>query len=756
MSKNLNFKVSAGLKDIIGKELITNKFVAIFELVKNSFDANAKKVDISFKFNDEEINCIEIQDNGKGMDFNQIVNNWLNVAYSDKKLENANKKGLKFDRSQLGAKGIGRFSCDRVGAIVNLYTRKKNESLVHHVTIEWDNFENVDDKSFLDIPVKYEEKNMLDFPLQGTLIKISNLREKWDRKELLELKRMLMKLISPNTDNSSEFVIELHAESELEKDKFENNERDIVNGVVRNTLFETLNIKTVALNVDINAEGNIIVTKLNDKGQEVFYIKEENEKFRALKDVHLKLFYMNRKAKLLFSKIMGISQVSYGNIFVFKNGFRILPYGETEDDFFGINLRQQQGTRRYFGTRDLVGRIEINGEAKGFVETSSRDNGFIKSKQVDELKEFFVSKMKILETYVVNVLDWGDRDSEIFDINCLNFENLVKQIAGITKKTNPLEIRYDEKIIAEISKKATDTSIQNTLNKITDIAEKSNNQDLLSLINTTKKRVDVLKEENKKLTILNEEKEKQQKETIQELQRVSNQIYFLENTTDIDFVKAKEIIHLDMIFADKINEYMEIIFNYFGNKKIDATNLENIMANLAQVKFLANKIYSISNFGLKANFSLKSDKQIKSNIVIFIDEYLNNIYNRSPNLDLKIIVEKKLSREILIDFYASEIVAVIENIISNANKAHAKHLYFIISNDDNYMTIDAIDDGDGINNSIKNKEDMFGLGYTSTSGSGVGLYTIRKILKSMNGTVEIIDTKMSFGLRMKIAYGYSV
>lgn len=752
MSKKLNFKVSAGLKDIIGKELITNKFVAIFELVKNSFDAGSKKVDITFKYNNQIIDGIDIQDYGMGMSTDQIINNWLNVAYSDKKPQNANKKGIKFEREQLGAKGVGRFSCDRVGSVVNLYTRRLNENSIHHVCINWDNFENVDDQSFLDIPVEYEDIVMKDFPKQGTLIQIANLREVWNRDELLELKRMLMKLISPNDDNSSDFVIELHAENEKEKDKFATNDRDIVNGVIKNTLFESLNIKTVALIVDIDTSGKNITTILNDKGQEVFYIKEDNQDFSELKDIHLKLFYMNRKAKLLFSKIMGIAQASYGNIFIFKNGFRILPYGETEDDFFGINLRQQQGTRRYFGTRDLVGRIEINGPAKGFVEVSSRDKGFIKSKQVDELKEFFMNKMKILETYVVDVLDWGDPDAEIFNAEKLNFEKLVKQIAGITKKSKPLELRYDESIIAEVGKRAADSSIQTSLEKISAIAEKNNNNQLLTLVNSTKKRVEDLKEVNKQLVLQNQIKTKEKEEVKQELQRVSNQIYFLENTSNTNFIKAKEIIHLDMLFANKIKEYIEIIFDEISDERKDY----ELLSNLAQIDFLASKIYSISNFGLKANFSLKSDTQLNSNIITFIQEYIKNIYDRSPNLGMHVTTQDNTNKEIQIKFSASEIVAVLENLISNSNKANAKNLYITFNNDDNYLIIDIVDDGDGLDKTIKHKEDIFNLGYTSTQGSGIGLYTVKKVLKSMNGTVEIIDTDLSFGLRMKINYGCKV
>ena len=49
MKKELQFKVSSALKDIIGKDLITDDFIAVFELVKNSFDAYATQVDIYFE-----------------------------------------------------------------------------------------------------------------------------------------------------------------------------------------------------------------------------------------------------------------------------------------------------------------------------------------------------------------------------------------------------------------------------------------------------------------------------------------------------------------------------------------------------------------------------------------------------------------------------------------------------------------------------------------------------------------------------------
>src|SRR4051812_14830249 len=120
MSDKLSFKISSGLKNIIGRDLITDDYVAIFELVKNSYDAHAKSVTISF-----QSDRIVITDDGKGMDINDINSKWLFVAYSAKKegVEDVELEKKEFDsfrdkiqakKYYAGAKGIGRFSCDRL------------------------------------------------------------------------------------------------------------------------------------------------------------------------------------------------------------------------------------------------------------------------------------------------------------------------------------------------------------------------------------------------------------------------------------------------------------------------------------------------------------------------------------------------------------------------------------------------------------------------------------------------------------------
>lgn len=111
MSEKVYFKTSSHIKTIVGKELIDSDEVAIFELVKNSIDAEAKNILVVFEFKGES-NSIWVIDDGKGMSKKDILNKWLFLGFSAKRdgTEDINKKVY------AGNKGVGRFSCDCLGS----------------------------------------------------------------------------------------------------------------------------------------------------------------------------------------------------------------------------------------------------------------------------------------------------------------------------------------------------------------------------------------------------------------------------------------------------------------------------------------------------------------------------------------------------------------------------------------------------------------------------------------------------------------
>jgi len=120
------FKISSALKNLIGGDLITDNFVAVFELVKNSFDARATEVIITFENLYSTDAKIIIQDNGKGMDYTDLTEKWLFLGYSGKRdgTEDYRDK-INSGRIYAGAKGVGRFSCDRLGKYLNLISKSE-------------------------------------------------------------------------------------------------------------------------------------------------------------------------------------------------------------------------------------------------------------------------------------------------------------------------------------------------------------------------------------------------------------------------------------------------------------------------------------------------------------------------------------------------------------------------------------------------------------------------------------------------------
>ena len=138
------------------------------------------------------------------------------------------------------------------------------------------------------------------------------------------------------------------------------------------------------------------------------YEIEEPNRFSELTSTTISLFYLNRAAKYSFSAKMGIPPVQYGNVFLFRNGFRILPYGNVNDDSWGLNLRAQQGYNRFLSTRDLFGRVDVETDnVNAIKEVSSRDGGLINTDASRQLMEYFSLTHRKLERYVAGVL-WGE------------------------------------------------------------------------------------------------------------------------------------------------------------------------------------------------------------------------------------------------------------------------------------------------------------------------------------------------------------
>lgn len=204
---NQRFYIDAKTLIHLGRDSIKDHSTALLELVKNSYDADATKVDIEIFSETKDL--IRVSDNGFGMTSDELKNSWLRIGYSGKRVSTKSKLG----RRKTGEKGIGRISTDRLGSTLELRTKSINDKLTG-LKVNWDDFD-VEGKSLSDIRVEIFEPSEINLPIKdgkpsatGTEIIIERQRQPWSKLNIENLHQELSAL-TPPFENVQDFKISL-------------------------------------------------------------------------------------------------------------------------------------------------------------------------------------------------------------------------------------------------------------------------------------------------------------------------------------------------------------------------------------------------------------------------------------------------------------------------------------------------------------------------------------------------------------------
>lgn len=804
MSNDWSFKVSSELKNILGRDLITDSNIAILELVKNSYDAHASEVKISF-IDDSLI----ISDNGKGMSEQDVLDKWLFVAYSAKSDGTEDKDYRNtIKRKYAGAKGIGRLSCDRLGRYLSLSTKSANDKNVIELSIDWKDFELNSQSEFNQIPVKHAILSYSShFPKEttGTRLKFTGLHDIWDVNAILRLKKSLEKLINPFS-GADDFNIIFDVPSEIENDREKqeectqlktkwaeltpykqreiiDKERSIINGPLVNSIAETLNLKTTR--IDSTIKDNRIYTKLTDRGITIYEI-EEFDKYPLLKDVSISLFYLNQQAKYNFSILMGTPPVNYGSVFLFRNGFRILPYGEFRDDSWGLDQRVQQGYKRALGTRQILGRVDVEtDDNEAFKEVSSRDGGLIATPSSLQLFEYFNAVHRKLERYVVGVL-WGEaflrreyfqkkdvglnlrnklqdeeKGSDNIDHVLSNIGSKVDFLQLVKSLANDDSIRllsYNEEL-ANIVSNANDAEIiQNQLiEDFRKVANKTNDKTLLQNLDDFEVQLDNLRREKveaEKLAAIEkekaqesdrkaaQEKKKRQEEEAkrrkaeEELAQRTKQNLFLQSVGSLDIDRILKFHHDIRIHSSTITNTVARILKLLHRGALKTTDLEKQVERIGRAN---NKIMSIAQFATKANFSVSADT-IDADLIEYIEQYIVGVLPEFYD-DCQLSCQTNGCVKNM-TFKPLEISLMIDNLLTNAIKAQATSFDITFINSTDSIRMSVSDNGNGLEKSISDPQSVFEKGFTTTNGSGLGLFNIASFVTTeLHGSIDVDSVK---------------
>ena len=425
-AKILKIRPYARLLTMLGEQLIKNEQIALAELIKNAYDADADWVKISFiDFGEDDKtdklvvlpqSKIVIEDNGCGMTMDVIEKSWMNPATPNKKVKsNEDAKQTPSGRIIQGEKGIGRFAILKLGRKITITTRSSDENIEYVIDYDLSQYDDdfltqngkekdlfIDDINItvtkrlpLDIVnrevivnnISFKEKND-----KGTKIEITNLKGSWDKDKLekvnsesQKLESIFDKIFNRERNNQFEIGFEL------------NSNRVDLSGQT---------IQKLSCLLENYAVLKITDGKYDENKQEFSYKLNDTQYFLPIQDSQisgLSVFktYFMKEQDLFGSPIVRKSEcgnfkfnffifdfaadkesnyyldskekeiIRDHRIYLYRDKIRVAPYGDSDNDWLETDKKRATGK---------AGGYLSNDQIVGFVDITKKDNPKLKDK----------------------------------------------------------------------------------------------------------------------------------------------------------------------------------------------------------------------------------------------------------------------------------------------------------------------------------------------------------------------------------------
>ncbi len=413
--EKLSIRPYARLLTMLGEQLIKNEKIALVELIKNSYDADADWVQVRFEnFNDDmsanENSSIVIKDNGHGMTYEDIRDSWMNPASPKKyKRKKDKRKRTTPEKKRIiqGEKGIGRFAILKLGKTVTVATKTRNsefESILEYDFTKFDNdFIEEDGEErdiFLDeIEINYSETaspGLVEEP-QGTVIEIRNLKGAWGpnlvnavHNDVISLTDPVSRIVKDDTPDS--FRIDLFCNGKRQVhivDPAENLKRLIEDKAV------------LKIQGEFNSEKNAFIYTRDEDGSNKAKVKLSDSQIRGLwiwrqqfvskQDVREREYECGdfKFHFYIFDFSLGSSGKHQLNreerktlkdhrIYLYRDGIRVYPYGDRDDDWLRIDVDRGIGKAGDFFSNDqIIGWVDISQEQNPNLRDKTNREGLI-------------------------------------------------------------------------------------------------------------------------------------------------------------------------------------------------------------------------------------------------------------------------------------------------------------------------------------------------------------------------------------------
>lgn len=676
---------------LIGRDLITDRITALFELVKNCYDANAQNVIVTFEnvAVDETDASITIEDDGYGMSFEDIRDKWMVIGTSNKRKSPYTPEP--YHRKCVGEKGIGRFAVDKLGDKVNIITKKSGEDNWLNVEIDWRRYGNQSNEDillFTDMENKYSFVKSDHPSTSGTKIVVSLVRDIWAQTDIERFISEVSKIISPYANLTLPFRVLVKSLS-----------YNINTYATRTT--NDVNIATVSFSIGYDKLNNIQESAYFDELSAS--IKISHVPMKNFGGINMKIYFFDDSARRRYRKEFPNNAID--GVKIYRDGIITTPFAESRDkddekrDILGIDKRLWENIFDRVSSREIIGIVEITKENNPNIIDATNRQDFVDNQEYRELKNFIITQLDAIENY--------------------------KKYSRSKKKKN-----------TQNTLESTGEYIKDFISSVESITKEKPEfkHSFAPVIEQAKKTGEAVK------TVIKEKKEAEE-----EFARKENIYMSIMSLQEY----AIHITHAVRTTLNKIRDRVEY-FNLFFPNKDENEIFEEYAREMYDEFIVLNKVidymlsYSQSNIQPEdIDLNITLSEVLASYSALLISKGIKLESDLSTRIQLK-NTNRQFFRDILQN--------LIDNSIKAVKDSKIKLIRCTLFAEQSDLVIQISDTGYGI--PLEKREWVFGLYNTTTQkqgGAGLGLYIVKTRVESLKGTVKVVDSEFGeIGTTIKI------
>lgn len=409
---SLPFEFDSRVPIQLGRESISNSIVAISELIKNAYDADAEEVFLKFILSKGKYSVLVVEDDGIGMNLNDLKNNWMKIGTLNK-TERITSKDK--HRVLTGAKGLGRLGIDRLCDNLVLQTKKKNMDKILELNIDWKRYEKSNHSvseikhDYYWVPLEIKDSYgtfLLEKRSKGTRLIMKNLKDNWTEEFLQELKQHLSALVSP-------FRIKKDFEIKLSSGL------DELDGTLSSE--NLLLAAEWKLKLKYDSEDQLEISLRSDVHNESYSIEPVNGSDWLKGSLSLKecgpftfeLYFIPRKKFEIEDFSYSVLQIkdfldANQGIRIYRDHFRVRPYGDHSGrgDWLNLGIRRSKNPQSQIqkgwvvGEHQIIGAIFIGRETNPNLTDQTNREGLVETAAFYSLRAAILEAIKFLEAKV--------------------------------------------------------------------------------------------------------------------------------------------------------------------------------------------------------------------------------------------------------------------------------------------------------------------------------------------------------------------